>query len=46
METYLKHELTSANAKAQYDTHVKRLLKDKGVLAYILKYSVSEFFTP
>ncbi len=44
METYLKHELTSANAKAQYDTHVKRLLKDKGVLAYILKYSVSEFF--
>lgn len=44
METYLKHELTSANAKAQYDTHAKRLLKDKGVLAYILKYSVSEFY--
>ena len=42
-ETYLNHELTSANKKAQYDEHARRLLKDKGVLAYILKYAVAEF---
>ncbi len=42
-ETYLNSELTSADKKAQYDEHARRLLKDKGVLAYILKYAVAEF---
>lgn len=43
METYLAHELVSAGLYAQYDAHAKKLLKDKGVLAYILKYAVREF---
>ncbi len=42
-ETYLNSELTSADKKAQYDEHARRLLKDKGVLAYVLKYAVAEF---
>ena len=42
-DSYLKHELETAKLKAQYDSHARRLLKDKGVLAYILKYAVKEF---
>lgn len=42
-ETYISDEIDSAGKKAQYDEHVKRMLKDKNVLSYILKYSVREF---
>ncbi|MDO4292542.1 MAG: hypothetical protein Q4C65_04830 [Eubacteriales bacterium] len=42
-ETHLSHALSSAGVMAQYDMHVKNLFKDKGVLAYILKYAVAEF---
>ena len=41
--TYLSNEIDSAGYKAQYDEHVKRILADKNVLAYILVYSVKEF---
>lgn len=42
-ETYISNEIDSAQQKAQYDEHVRRMLKDKGVLSYILIYSVEEF---
>ncbi len=42
-ETYISSEIDSADSKAQYDEHVRRILKDKNILAYILKYSVREF---
>lgn len=41
--THLSNEIDSAGYKAQYDEHVKRILADKNVLAYILVYSVKEF---
>lgn len=43
-ETFISNAIDSANYKAQYDAHVKQILKDKDILAYILKYSVKEFF--
>ena len=42
-ESYLSSEIDSAELRAQYDAHVRRLLKDKGVLAYILIHAVEEF---
>ena len=42
-ENYISSEIDSADTKAQYDEHVRRMLKDKDVLAFILKYSVREF---
>lgn len=42
-ETYLSQELDVAGQRAKYDDHVKRLLSDKGILAYILIYAVEEF---
>ena len=42
-ESYISSEIDSADTKAQYDEHVRRMLKDKDVLAFILKYSVREF---
>ncbi len=43
MNTYLGNEVTASGLRAQYDEHAKRLLSDKGVLAYILMYAVQEF---
>lgn len=43
MQNYLSEEIDSADLNAQYDAHVRRILKDKNVLAYILIYSVEEF---
>ena len=43
MQNYLSEEIESADLNAQYDAHVRRILKDKNVLAYILIYSVEEF---
>lgn len=43
-ESYLFHELRSAEYLAAYDRHAKRLLKDKGILARILIETVPEFF--
>ena len=43
-ESYLGHEIEVAgDLDAQYDECAKRLVKDTGVLAYILVYSVKEF---
>ena len=42
-ETYISNSLDSAESKAQYDEHVRTILKDKNILAFILKYAVREF---
>jgi hypothetical protein len=42
-DTYLGYEISSSDVKSQYDEHVRRLIRDKGVLAYIMKYTVEEF---
>lgn len=42
-ETHISSSVDSAGDKAQYDEHVKNLLKDQNVLAYILVYTVEEF---
>ena len=42
-QTYLANQLDSAGMKVQYDEHVRKVLSDKGVLAYILMYAVEEF---
>ena len=42
-ENYISSEIDSADTKAQYDEHVRRMLKDKDILAFVLKYSVREF---
>lgn len=41
--TYLFHAIDIAQNKIQYDTEVKKVLSDKGILAWILKYTVKEF---
>ena len=40
---YLTNSLDHAGDKAKYDTQVKKILSDKYILAWILKYSVKEF---
>lgn len=42
-ETYISNVISTADAKAQYDEHAKRILKDKNILAYILISCVDEF---
>lgn len=42
-EAYISKTIDSAKDKIQYDEHVRQILKDKGILAYILKYAVKEF---
>lgn len=42
-ETYLAHAIDVADDACIYDTNVKYLLADKQILAYILKYAVTEF---
>ena len=42
-EAYISNAIDSARDKIQYDEHVRRILKDKSILAYILKYAVKEF---
>ena len=42
-EAYISNTIDSAKDKIQYDEHVRQILKDKGILAYILKYAVKEF---
>lgn len=42
-EAYISNTIDSAKDKMQYDEHVRQILKDKGILAYILKYAVKEF---
>lgn len=41
--TYLFHALNIAENKEKYDTEVKKILSDKGILSWILKYTVEEF---
>lgn len=40
--TYLFHAIDIAKNKIKYDTEVKRILSDKSILAWILKYTVTE----
>ena len=42
-EAYISNTIDSAKDKIQYAEHVRQILKDKGILAYILKYAVKEF---
>lgn len=41
-KTYLANAIEIANMKAQYDSEAKKLVADKKVLAWILKYTVRE----
>ena len=34
-ETYISNSLDSAESKAQYDEHVRTIVKDKNILAFI-----------
>lgn len=40
---YLASALDMAENKAKYDAHVRRILADKTILAWILKYCAEEF---
>ena len=42
-KTHISNVLESNNCKDQYDTQVKHILSDKTILAWILKYTTSEF---
>lgn len=39
----LLHQIEIAGKNMQYDEQVKRVLSDKIILAWILKYSIQEF---
>jgi hypothetical protein len=41
-KTYLTHAIEIADMKAQYDGEAKKIVSDKGVLSWILKYTVEE----
>ncbi len=43
MKNELAGDLTLAEGKSQYDTYCKRILANKIILAWILKYAVEEF---
>lgn len=43
MKTSLAQELSLARTKTKYDTQCKKILSQKIILAWILKYTVSEF---
>lgn len=43
VETHLAEAIAATDAAVTYDAYVKKLLADKQLLAWILKYSVSEF---
>ncbi len=42
-KTYIAHALDIAGDKAKYDGRVKKLISDKQILAWILKYASKEF---
>ena len=41
--TYISDALEGNNSKDRLDTEVKKVLSDKTVLAWILKYTTAEF---
>ena len=41
-KTYLADVIGNAGDKAQFDEHAKRIIADKGVLSWIIKYTVEE----
>lgn len=43
LQTPLAKEIDVANTKAKYDAQIKKLLSNKNILAWILKYTVKEF---
>ena len=43
MKNELAGDLTLAEGKSQYDTYCKRILANKIILAWILKYAAEEF---
>lgn len=42
-KAYISNALDVAGNKAKYDAEVKRILSDKNILAWILKFATSEF---
>ena len=42
VKTYFANEMEAAGRKAQYDSEAKKILSDKTILAWILKYTVRE----
>lgn len=43
MRTGLNRNVTAAGAKIRYDAQCKKVLADRQVLAWILKYATEEF---
>lgn len=43
IRTYISNALYEASDKVRYDAEVKKLLSDKNILAWIMKFSVEEF---
>ena len=41
-KTYLANAIDTADMKAQYDAEAKKIVADKGVLSWIVKYTVKE----
>ena len=42
-KTHISHVLEGNNCRDQYDAEVKKILSDKTILAWIMKYSMEEF---
>lgn len=42
IKTYLADAIGTAGDKAQFDEHAKKIIADKGVLSWIIKYTVEE----
>ena len=43
INTNISNVLESTNLKEQYDTEIKKILSNKTILAWILRYTVQEF---
>ena len=44
IDTPLANDIDATDGKSKYDTQVKKVLANKIILAWILKYTVREFF--
>lgn len=45
VNTSLSNDLDTADLKAQYDEHVKNILANKIILAWIVRHTIEDFFT-
>lgn len=41
-KTYLTNVIEAADEKAQYDSEARKIVSDKGILAWIARYAVDE----